>query len=274
MDPYLEQFWGDVHTRLILYSCDQLQTSLPGDLRARVQERVFVESPADVGRSIYPDVRVVEQGHGKRAAAGRRRGAAVAEPVVIRLTDEPVTEHFIEILDISTGRRLVTVIEVLSPSNKRPGPGQEQYLEKQQELLGGRVSLVEIDLLRAGRRVYSVPPTSIPLSHRTPYQVVVRRGWDLLSAEVYAVPLRQRLPTIKVPLRQSDGDVTLDLQAVLEQGYRNGGYDNSIDYEADPVPPLPPDDADWAATLLRRAGLRRGSGPRRPPRRGGRGRPT
>ena len=42
---------------------------------------------------------------------------------------------------------MVTVIEVLSPANKRPGPGQDLYLKKQGELLKGKVSLVEIPAL-------------------------------------------------------------------------------------------------------------------------------
>ena|SRR5947209_5900130 len=42
MDPYLEQFWRDVHASLVIYLRDQLQGRLPPDLRARVEERVFV----------------------------------------------------------------------------------------------------------------------------------------------------------------------------------------------------------------------------------------
>src|SRR5260370_20141336 len=69
MDPYLEQFWGDVHARLIIYASDQLQGVLPRDLRARVQERVFVDAPQTVERDVYPDVRVVERGRGAAAVA-------------------------------------------------------------------------------------------------------------------------------------------------------------------------------------------------------------
>ena len=71
MDPYLEQFWGDVHQRLVTYACDQLQGTLPGDLRARIQERVFVESPTGPERNMYPDIRVVERGrrHSRNPAA-------------------------------------------------------------------------------------------------------------------------------------------------------------------------------------------------------------
>jgi hypothetical protein len=68
--------------------------------------------------------------------------------------------------------------------------------------------------------------------------------------EVYRVPLRERLPVISIPLRPADPDVPLDLQQILEQCYRNGGYDD-IDYTAEPDPPLKTGDAAWADALLR-----------------------
>lgn len=266
MDPYLEQSWGDVHARLIIYACDSLQGLLPRSLRARMEERVFVDSPQAGERDVYPDVRVVERGRGPATAAVVGEVAA-AQPLIIHLGDEPVTETFLEIIDVGSGRRVVTVIEFLSAANKRPGAGQELYVKKQGELLAENVSLVEIDLLRAGRSVLSVDPRRIPPSHRTLYRVVVRRGWLPFQAEVYAAPLRQRLPVIWVPLRETDPDVPLDLQALLDRCYDNGGYANDIDYEAEPDPPLPPADADWADALLREKGHRRRPATRRRPRR-------
>jgi hypothetical protein len=257
MDPYLEEFWGDVHARLIIYACDQLQSLLPRDLRARVEERVFVDSPQEGERNVYPDVRVVQRSRGPTAIAAQRGAAAVTQPLILQLTEEPVTETFIEIIDIGSGRRVVTVLEVLSAANKRPGAGQDLYRKKQGELIAGQVSLVEIDLLRAGQWVLSVEPRRIPRTHRTPYRVVVRRGWTPLQAELYAVPLRERLPTLQVPLRQSDADVPLDLQALLDRCYDNGGYQDDLDYEAEPAPALAADEAAWADTLLREKGQRR-----------------
>lgn len=268
MDPYLEQFWGDIHARLVIYACDQLQGLLPPDLRARVEERVFVDFPSVGERDVYPDVRVVERGRGARTRAGASAAVVMARPLILQLTDEPVTETFIEIIDIGSGRQVVTVIEVLSPANKRPGDGQDQYLKKQRELLGGKVSLVEIDLLRAGKSVLSVEPRRIPVAYRTPYRFVVRRGWRRSEAEFYAVPLRESLPTIEVPLRETDADVRLDMQALLEQCYQNGGYAEDIDYEIEPDPPLTSDDAAWADALLRENGVRRRPTPRRSTRRG------
>src|SRR5438128_5872500 len=115
MDPYLERYWGDVHASFIIYARDQLNSHLPKDLRARVEERVFVESATGLERSMYPDIRIVERG--KQTPPPVTNGVAVAEPLLIQL-DEQGTQTFIEILDTSTGKRVITVIEVLNLSNK------------------------------------------------------------------------------------------------------------------------------------------------------------
>jgi hypothetical protein len=256
MDPYLEACWRDVHAHLIIYACDQLQDHLPPDLRARVEERVFVETPEGPGRSMYPDLRVIERGRNGPSAPTAAGSVAIAEPLILDLPDEPVTQTFIEIVDARTGGRVITVLEVLSLANKQPGPGRELYLHKQQQLKEGGVTLVEIDLLRAGQRTGIVAPEYVPPSHRTPYRVYVRRGWQPAKVGVYRLPLRERLLTIGVPLREADADVPLDLQALIEQCYRNGRYEGDLDYRREPEPPLAPEDAAWADELLRQQGRR------------------
>jgi hypothetical protein len=252
MDPYLERHWRDVHASLIIYLRDAIQELLPRDLVARTEERVFMEY-ADRDRNSYPDLRVVEN----RFATGPRRpkapatagGVAVAEPLVMHLPDERVTETFVEIIDASTGRRVVTVIEVLSLSNKRAGEGDELYRRKQQECRDSQTNLVEIDLLRGGRRGMLVPQSLIPESHKTAYQVQVHRLASGTRSDIYRVPLRERLPVFAVPLRPEDEDVAVDLQALIDRCYRNGRYDE-IDYSRPPDPPLEGDDAAWAAGLI------------------------
>jgi Protein of unknown function (DUF4058) len=253
MDPYLEQHWRDLHARLIIYSCDQLQGQLPADLYARVEERIVLESDEVMRQSRYPDVRVVEHPDGGLSGSAVETGIAVAEPVRIHYGSEPITETYLEIMDAGTGKRVVTVIEFLSTSNKFPGESQDQYQQKQKELKQGRVSLAEIDLLRAGRRLLSIPVSSIPVELRTTYQVCVRRGWEVNIFEIYRVPLSERLPTIRIPLRERDADARLDLQALIDQAYRNGRY-QTIDYKVPPEPPLETADAAWAEELLRQAG--------------------
>jgi hypothetical protein len=258
MDPYLEQFWGDIHQRLVLYACDQVQEQLPETLRARVEERVFVQAEDRVERTVYPDVKVTERPGRPSASEGGvavAEGVAVEEPLVVHYEPEPVTESFLEIIEAGTGHRVITVLEVLSLTNKTPGEGRELYHRKQRELRQGGVSLVEVDLLRAGGYILALPFAQMPDSCRTTYRVCVRRAWRPGTYEVYPVPLRRRLPSIRVPLRERDPDVRLDLQALIEKAYRNGRYDD-IDYRRPPAPPLEEGDAQWTDELLRSKGLR------------------
>lgn len=255
MDPYLEKHWGDIHHRLVTYSCDQLQGVLPGDLRARAQERIYLEDDKRRGRNMYPDVRVIESKSRSSSATAVLGERQAAEPFYIQLKDDPFKEGFIEIIDIGTGNKVVTVIEFLSLSNKLPGEGQKLYLRKQQELIEGRVSLVEIDLLRRGDRITLVREDQIPDSHLTHYFVSIFRGWQPSSVGYVPISLRERLPVIKIPLRETDTDAPLDLQILIELCYRNGRYDD-LDYTREPVPPLEGASARWADELLREKGLR------------------
>jgi hypothetical protein len=251
MDPYLELHWGDVHTSLITYSRDQLRPKLPGDLRARVEERIFVEIPGVSERSIYPDVHIVEverPGNGGAATGG---GLAVAEPIVVTPTlDEPVTERYLEIIDVSSGGRVVTVIEFLSRANKRPGDSRTLYLQKMEELRRGGVNTVEIDLLRGGARTFALQEPYLPVPVRRGYAACVRRGTLIPRYELYPFPLLERLPAIRIPLRETDEDVPLDLQALVDLCYENGGYD-TIDYRTELDPPLSHDERRPVESLLR-----------------------
>jgi Protein of unknown function (DUF4058) len=112
------------------------------------------------------------------------------------------------------------------------------------------VNIVEIDLLRGGERVLSVPQELVPPAHRTAYQVCIWRALQPDTFAVYPVPLGERLPVISIPLRAGDREVPLPLQAILDQCYRNGGYDD-IDYQSEPDPPLSAADASWADILRR-----------------------
>jgi hypothetical protein len=186
----------------------------------------------------------------------------VAEPLVVDTEPEAVTETYLEILDRESGNRVVTVIEFLSPANKSPGPNREQYLRKQREICASDTNLVEIDLNRFGTHTLAFPLAHVKPQGRTAYMACVRRAARPGKAEVYPMLLWERLPVVKVPLRPSDADVPLDLQALIEQCYRNGAYEGTLNYAADPDPPLFGADRDWAEEWLSRKGLR-------PPRKAG-----
>ena len=256
MDPYLEQHWRSVHHRLITYAGDQLQAVLPSRYRVEVEERVFVTGEPDAAGGVSPHVYVVDRGKSRSSSVLAAETLGVASPVVIELSDEPLTETYLEIVDTTSGNKVVTAIEFVSPTNKQPGDGSELYLRKQREYRAAGVSLVEIDLTRQGDRGLALPLARIPGEHRALYLCCVRRSWQPHRLEAYPAPLDQPLPTIGVPLRQSCSDVPLELQAMLTQCYRNGRYGEDIDYRADPQPPLPPKDLAWSVARLRAKGLR------------------
>lgn len=267
MDPYLEAHWRDIHARLVIYACDALQGGLPGGLRARVEETVILETPQGFGdHPLFPDVRVVEYASKRRTETRPGPSVALAEPLLVDVPPESVTETFLEIIDRESGNKVVTVIEFLSPSNKSPGPNREQYLRKQHEVCSSDANLVEIDLNRYGIHTLAFPLAHVKPAGRTPYMACVRRATRPGKAEVYPIYLWERLPVVKIPLRTEDDDVPLDLQPLVDQCYRNGAYEGTLDYAADPVPPFFGADKDWADSWLRKKGLR----PRKkPPRRKG-----
>ena len=267
MDPYLEAHWRDVHARLIIYASDALQGILPRALRARVEESVLLETPKGIGdHPLYPDVRVVEFSSKRGLETQRQAGVAVAEPIIVEAEFGPATETFIEIIDRESGNRVVTMIEFLSPSNKSPGANREQYLRKQREVCSSNTNLVEIDLNRFGNHALAFSLPLLGQEGPTAYMAGVRRATRRGMAEVYPMQLRERLPIIKIPLRPDDADVPLDLQALVDQCYRNGAYEDTLDYAIDPDPPLSGADDDWADEYLHEKGLRPHTKPPRPER--------
>jgi hypothetical protein len=254
MDPYLEDRWRDVHASLILYTRDQLQPQVMPRYRSRVEERVVLDTPA--APAYAPDVKIVlpRSNWGTDRPPAGSGGVAVmestvAEPEVMVFPQaETFTETFIQIIDPKDNGRVVTVIEFLSPTNKREGADMDAYRKKQQELIASDIAFVEIDLLRGGKREMHVPSyRSTRL--RMHYAAVVSRPEKYRKAEVYGFDLRQRLPSIRIPLRAPDADVLLDLQKVIDLAYVNGGYDIT-DYSKPPEPPLEGDDAGWATGLF------------------------
>lgn len=251
MDPYLEKHWGDVHARLITTASSFLNKTLPRQLRARIEERIFLESEDAKRRVVIPDVRVVE--HRKRtdtSAPFQSGGAAVAEPIIVRIDDEPVTEHYIEIVDSEADCKVITVIEFLSPGNKTLGPGRDLFAQKRDEMKKGGVNYVEIDLVRSGERELMVPQFRLPKACKKTYQACIWRATKCIEVECYGFPLEVRLPMLRIPLRAQDPDALLDMQALIDQCYEEGRYD-TLDYTVPPDPPLEAAEAAWAEELLK-----------------------
>jgi hypothetical protein len=254
MDPYLEHpaLWPGVHQRLITYLGDRLNTLLPPHYVADIGERLYVVQP---DRSIYPDVVVVEP-PSTVALPEQQQGSTAAvlssdPPWVLTVEPLEVREVFIEILSLEDASQVITVIEVLSPSNKAANSeGRHLYVTKQQEILQSPIHLIEIDLLRYGEHTVAAPRESLLARGVWDYLVCLHRGGQRARYEVWATTLRQRLPRIRVPLGHGEPDIVLDLQAVLDRCYDEGAYTRRLDYRREPLLPLSETDRTWAATLL------------------------
>ncbi len=258
MDPYLERHWGDVHGSIITYAKDALQPQLGGNLVARTEERVYIDDEDALRRQMrVPDVRMVEMGISD-VPLQPTGGVAVAEPVVIEVLADEVTESFVQILDVSEGGRVVTVIEFVSPSNKLFKAARKSYKAEQEECLDTRTNLVEVDLTRAATRELLVHEYELPEVKRGEYLVSVYRAAHGKHGrrEGYGMRLRERLSGIRIPLREGDPDIALDLQMLIDHAYANSAYGRTLDYRKQCDPPLSGDDAAWADQLLRSAGRR------------------
>jgi len=256
MDPYLEAHWGDVHTSLTTYARNQLQSHLPPGLVARVEEYVNLEldeAGEQDSASYRPDVSALETS-GTESSPAATATIEAAEPLLVVRQTDPETQRWVKVIEARSGR-LITAIEFLSPHNK-VGRGRAWFLTKQRDLLAAGVNIVEIDLVRRGEFSLQVAEEQLPADYRHPYRICVVRANRPRRSEMYPAGFREPLPTIRIPLRpQQDHDVPLNLQALIEQVYVDGAY-GSIDYSADPDPPLAEDHAAWAEELLKSAGRR------------------
>jgi hypothetical protein len=83
------------------------------------------------------------------------------------------------------------------------------------------------------------------------YLACLHRTHDGPTSQIWPLRLRERLPSVRVPLANDDLDVLLPLQPALERMYDEGAFVRLIDYTREPEPPLNPEDAAWARELLR-----------------------
>jgi Protein of unknown function (DUF4058) len=259
MDPYLEApfLWPDVHSRLIVYLAEHLHPLIRPRYIASVQTRVFIEG-ADQER--LPDV-------GIRRTLVTRPGAGAAAvleadaPVEVQVSELEIQESYLQIIDLQMNQRVVTVLEVVSPTNKYSGPGRDSYLAKQGEVRRSDANLVEIDLLRKGPHVLAVPERLARGLAPYDYLICINRAKNNRTAfQLYPRGIRQPLPRFLCPLAQGDDDVVVNLQTVLERTCEFGGYQDVLHYDQPCNPALSSEDQAWADGLIREKWKSPGSG--------------
>ncbi|MFN8488365.1 MAG: DUF4058 family protein [Caldilineaceae bacterium] len=245
MDPFLEDGaeWSTVHAWLIPTLAEQLAAQVSPHFSVKIEQRIYMAtSDEQRQQTIIPDVYIIRE---SPKATERYAAATITPPVLVEPTYEPLTRHrYIEIRD-KQNRALITTIELLSPFNKSPGTqGRNDFMEKRRTVMQSDVHWVEIDLLRAGERPNEV-------AHKSDYYALLKRGGAFGPFEVWYFDLRDRLPTIAIPLRPPFADVPLDLQAAFALMYERAHYADDIDYTGKvPPPALRPADAHWVAMQL------------------------
>lgn len=155
MNAYLEQpsVWHDFHESFMPVAREVLSAQVLPRYFVKIDERLYIHELGDESR------RLVGRGDLSVAALAPARGMAVGGTQTMAAPAEVAAAHidtesvsYLEVRDRKT-HQVVTVAELLSPSNKQPGPDREQYLAKARQVMRSNVHLVEIDLLRGGPRM-------------------------------------------------------------------------------------------------------------------------
>lgn len=244
MNPYLEQedVWQDFHDTLIPAIRDAIIPQVRPHFIVKIEEHLYIHELEGRQR-----IRVGSRDVDIARAAGTPtvgRGIATLDaPVQVLLPQVQIeTETYLEIRD-RKNRELVTVIELLSPTNKKLGPDREQYLAKRANVLRSVAHFVEIDLLRGWPRM---PSENAP---ELDYCIMVSQVDERPRAGYWPVMLRQPLRSIPIPLREPVPRAHLELQALLHLVYDRACYGDYI-YHGQPTPALGREDAAWANALV------------------------
>ncbi len=252
MDPFIEgQRWHDFHTTFIPVLRELLTPAVRPRYVVDVEQYVYLTREEEVpDRGIEPDLSVIEESVEMTVEPVSSAAAAMTLAPAIYTLPFPRRrrQKFLTIRDREL-RRVVTVIELLSPWNKSPGQGCTEYLVKRANVFQTLTNLVEIDLLRRGQRMATREPLA-----PADYYAFICRGERLPKIEVYPWTVRDRLPVIPVPLASGEPDVSLDLQEAFNRTYDRSGYDYSLDYRRAFEPPLEASLEEWVRSVVRKEG--------------------
>jgi hypothetical protein len=220
MDPYLEddKLWPAFHHQLMTCLYQILLPGLVDRYRARVGNRLYVTEM----------------------------------PLFTSVLREEHQEEFIEIRQRSDGR-LVTLVDVVGPTNKLTATGRQAYLDKRREGRNAGASLVEIDLVLQGQPLLEYSRDGLP---DWSYAVTVTRSTQPDRFEIYTATLQKRLPRFRLPLATDDRDTVVDLHTAFLRSFDQGNFAGKIDYSKDPPAPLKDEDRRWLAELLKQQKLR------------------
>jgi len=245
MNPYLEQegIWHKFHEQFCTHCLELLVPQVRPHYIVEFDENVYVHELPDEQRRLLgrSDLSLAHHSDSLPNAAA---GVALEAPAYARLSPSVDIERLSTIvIRDRVGRAIVTAIELLSPANKESD--RQQYLRKREQYIASDVCLVEIDLLRSGRRL---PIDEAPACD---YYVMIAKPTESPRVGIWPIQLSQRLPEVPIPLRPPHADAHLNLQEILHRLYDAGGYADYI-YSTEPRPPLSAEQARWAQQFIPR----------------------
>lgn len=239
MNPYLEdpELWTEVHAWLMVLLARSLNPVLRPKYRAAVEKRVYTDALL-VG---IPDVSVFQAETESCSVASTQ---VLSQPIPVNVPmSEEIQESYLEIRQVGSNQ-VITVVELLSPKNKRTGIGRDKYNAKRTKVLSSQTHLVEIDLLRTGE------PQPVSVQVRSDYRVLVSRAPQRPQAELYPFNLQDPIPKFRLPLLREEEEPILDLEQILNEIYQEAALEMAIDYDQQPVPPLEPAEFQWVQHCL------------------------
>lgn len=252
VDPYLENLdlWPEVHHRLITAIAIAIAPSIRPKYRVAIEKRTYFSEPEESLTVTIPDVSVYSTPSVANPASSTTMLQKSSEPITVNLPmPEETREGYLEIREVGTGD-VITVIEIISPKNKRSGKGRETYERKRQKVLLSSTHLIEIDLLRRGK------PMPVQGKIQGDYRILVSREERRPRAHLYAFTVREEIPSFPLPLQSGETSVQVELQTLFSDVYDQAGFDLAVDYTQPSEPPLKGENAVWADALLREKGLR------------------
>jgi hypothetical protein len=220
MDPYLEdeKLWAEFQHHIVMSLYHLLLPGLADRYRARIGQRQYVTEQA----------------------------------LFTSIVREEHSEEFIEVRQRSDGK-LITVVDVVSPSNKMTAEGRQMYLNRRRESRGLGASMVEVDLVLQGQPTLDYSRDNLP---EWDYAVTVTRSTQPERHEIYTATLQKRLPRFRLPLASDDRDTVLDLQSCFMRAFEQGGFAPRVDYKREPPTRLEDDDRTWMDALLKEQKVR------------------
>ncbi|MEM9906725.1 MAG: DUF4058 family protein [Cyanobacteria bacterium P01_D01_bin.44] len=291
VNPYLEHpdIWPEVHQRLIKTLARLISDKLPEQYEIAIRKRIYrvsgdtalIVGQPNLGQSGLgqPDHRQTElsnpsvskvqdyQRNGTSAAGERQNGVlnSVAQSTITLATAPPsiskptpvyvpvpqeVREDYLEIVEPDVGE-VITTIEILTPQKKRAGRGREMYEQHRESLLGSPVHFVEIDLLRGWNPLVIYGP-----DEESDYRILVSRSEQRPQANLYTWNVNEPIPSVPLPLHHPHETLVTNLKQALDLAYEHAGYNQDIDYQREPLPPLRTQETDWLAMFLQQQGIR------------------